>query len=314
MKTSIPEESIFYTYVYLDTRKPGRFSYGDFITFFYEPYYVGKGNGDRIFNHLRNSKSSKQNKHKYFKIKNIINDGYNPENSIIKIIDNIKEIDSLYFEKYLIKLIGRHDLNLGPLTNLTFGGDGISGYKFSEDMKEKLSNYGKYFWQTEYGIYLRNKRSIEDKGKKKSEETKEKMNIKRFGRKMSEETKKKISDANKGRKASEETKRKMSISRTGKKLSKESLVKMSKSQIKRYEKEIELYGEILKKNITDEGRVKLSKIGKINGNNRKGKTSHRKGKVLSEEHKKNLRKPKSEKGKENIKLAQKIRREKELKI
>ena len=35
---------IYYNYVYLDPRKPGRYIYDDInVSFLYEPYYVGKG-------------------------------------------------------------------------------------------------------------------------------------------------------------------------------------------------------------------------------------------------------------------------------
>ena len=40
------EDDVFYTYVYVDTRRPGNFSYkilGETLTFSYEPIYVGKG-------------------------------------------------------------------------------------------------------------------------------------------------------------------------------------------------------------------------------------------------------------------------------
>ena len=40
-----------YVYVYLDPRKPGKFIYNDF-SFEFEPFYVGKGYGDRAFGHL----------------------------------------------------------------------------------------------------------------------------------------------------------------------------------------------------------------------------------------------------------------------
>ncbi len=36
----------FYTYVYLDPRKPGKFVFGKY-EFEYEPFYVGKGSGRR---------------------------------------------------------------------------------------------------------------------------------------------------------------------------------------------------------------------------------------------------------------------------
>ena len=49
--------------------------------------------------------------------------------------------------------IGRHNLKKGPLTNLTDGGEGTSGYVYSKELREKISksfagknhpNYGKH--------------------------------------------------------------------------------------------------------------------------------------------------------------------------
>ena len=38
-------KNIHYTYIYLDPRKPGKFSYPNLkMSFLYEPFYVGKGN------------------------------------------------------------------------------------------------------------------------------------------------------------------------------------------------------------------------------------------------------------------------------
>jgi hypothetical protein len=46
----------FYVYIYLDPRKPGNFVYGDFL-FKFEPFYDGKGKGDRITEGLSNKKN-----------------------------------------------------------------------------------------------------------------------------------------------------------------------------------------------------------------------------------------------------------------
>jgi hypothetical protein len=42
-------------------------------------------------------------------------------------------------EKYLIAFYGRRDLGQGSLVNMTYGGDGIIGYKFTKSDIEKMS-------------------------------------------------------------------------------------------------------------------------------------------------------------------------------
>ena len=48
--------NIYYTYVYLDTRKSGFYSYSGLnnerFVFNYEPFYIGKGKNNRFKDHL----------------------------------------------------------------------------------------------------------------------------------------------------------------------------------------------------------------------------------------------------------------------
>lgn len=120
----------FYVYIYLDPRKSGKYMYGDYC-FLYEPFYVGKGKGKRI-NILRG-------RNQYFRNKiNKIKD-YGLEPFIIKLKENLDEHESFILESELIKLIGRRDLDKGPLINFTDGGEGVSGYKHTLITKKILS-------------------------------------------------------------------------------------------------------------------------------------------------------------------------------
>lgn len=42
-----------YLYIYLDPRKPGKFTYSKQVSFLFEPIYVGKGTGDRYLAHIK---------------------------------------------------------------------------------------------------------------------------------------------------------------------------------------------------------------------------------------------------------------------
>lgn len=106
----------FYVYVFLDSTKPGEWIYDD-LKFDFEPFYIGRGKLDRIINSKFDKKTFKSNKIKSIKEKG---------GEIIshKIFDNLSYEESNLIESQLIKQIGRRDLDLGPLTNLTDGGEG----------------------------------------------------------------------------------------------------------------------------------------------------------------------------------------------
>lgn len=114
---------MYYIYVYLDTRKKGSYSYGEFH-FEYEPFYVGKGVNDRYLSHLRIANGSRKGKNNRVvsKIKSILNDGYEP--LILKVIENLSKDDYGLYEVFLIQLIGKSCNESGPLLNIMNGGDG----------------------------------------------------------------------------------------------------------------------------------------------------------------------------------------------
>lgn len=122
----------YYVYVFLNKLKPGNFIYDD-IKFEYEPFYIGKGTGNRI----QSSKYDRECPFKVNKINKIIE--YGGEVLSVKLYNNLENFESLEIEKRLIKLIGRRDLGLGPLVNLTDGGDGRLSSPHSEDVKRKIS-------------------------------------------------------------------------------------------------------------------------------------------------------------------------------
>ena len=205
------KSNIFYTYIYLDPRKPGQYKYGDYI-FDHEPFYVGKGHSSQSIRHLQEIKNNYSTKwtgnlFKQRKIQNILNKGIEP--IILKIEENLFEVDAFNLEIWLIWAIGRYDLNLGSLTNLTDGGDGTSGWVHTDEWKLKVSEVMRgeknHFFGKKHKSETIKKFSITNKHPH-NEETKIKIgNSVRgekngfFGKKHSEETKLKISISQKRR-------------------------------------------------------------------------------------------------------------------
>ncbi len=92
-----------------------------------EPFYVGKG----LKNKYRAYSTSNRTKYWWNIVKKY---GYD----IIILEDNLTNEQSCEIEKYWIKRIGRRDLKLGTLVNLTDGGEGMDGYKMTENHKNNL--------------------------------------------------------------------------------------------------------------------------------------------------------------------------------
>lgn len=120
-----------YVYAYCDPRKPLNKTILD-IYFEFEPFYIGKGNHDRIYIHLYKSRH-KRNLPIYAKISKLQKLGYIIPIVICKELNSDEEACSI--EMMLIETIGRKDKNLGPLVNLSDGGEGC--YSMSEESKNK---------------------------------------------------------------------------------------------------------------------------------------------------------------------------------
>jgi len=123
-------DKVFYTYIYLDTRKPGVYNYGNY-SFDYEPMYVGKGKNNRWRDHWNYYKNWLG-----YKIKHIRESGLEPK--IIFQGENLDEKSAFNLEIELIITIGRRDLGTGPLVNFTEGGEGASGHIYTKKMKDKM--------------------------------------------------------------------------------------------------------------------------------------------------------------------------------
>lgn len=163
--------SDYYVYLYLDPTKETACHLN------YEPFYVGRGRGNRDRHHMKESEkyanasiseitARRLNINKIRKINKLVS--LNKPPIIIKIGENLTLEESKELEVALIQKYGRSFLGEGPLVNLTSGGEGrvvchagpfnpfygktVSsthrkklsdvhrGKKISEKQKEKISN------------------------------------------------------------------------------------------------------------------------------------------------------------------------------
>lgn len=127
----------FYVYVYLDPRYSGIFNYGT-ISFDHKPFYIGKGKNKRCYRAIEPNELQKEKKTiKRNYVEKLYSLGLKP--IIIKLFENLTEIESFEKEIELIKTIGRLKYKEGPLTNISEGGDGTSGWKHSKKSRKKIS-------------------------------------------------------------------------------------------------------------------------------------------------------------------------------
>lgn len=122
--------SNFFVYV-LQRPIKGYFVYGDY-SFRFEPFYVGKGQSNKYYDRIKRSLTG-GNPHKT----NILRKYDRIEISVLSVKN---EDEAVALEKLLIATIGRFDLNKGPLTNKTDGGEGMSG---SLALCKKVAQYSR---------------------------------------------------------------------------------------------------------------------------------------------------------------------------
>lgn len=102
------------------------------------PFYVGKGVGDRAFYHLSTSAlNSYENRHKTNTILKAQREG---KQVFVEFIQtNMREQDAYDLEREVVFKYGRRNDGSGILTNKTDGGIGVLGYRHTEETRKVLS-------------------------------------------------------------------------------------------------------------------------------------------------------------------------------
>jgi hypothetical protein len=133
----------FYVYIYFDPRVPGDYII-EGVKYNFKPVYIGKGKGNRCTTHLSSRRKKSYKLHNL--IKHLRNSQIEPIYSIVKEFQS--ESDAHLYEQRLISEIGREDRGVGPLFNLTDGGEGIVGLQCTDDNREVKRKNTTAFWNS----------------------------------------------------------------------------------------------------------------------------------------------------------------------
>jgi group I intron endonuclease len=194
-----------------------------------EPFYVGKGQGGRAYYPCRN---------RYFN--NIIKKLGFENVAVVILHEGLTEEEALEYEVYYIAVY-KDEFGF-KLSNMTDGGEGITGYHHTEETREKLAKVMREIRVGENAPMF---------GKTHSKQSRLKMSKARIG----------VQPANKGVPMPPAAKEKMRRKLTGRKLSDEARAKTKLA--------------FLGKNHSEEAKERISKVNSGKGNGMFGKPSPR---------------------------------------
>lgn len=127
---------MYYIYAYIDPRNN-------------LPFYIGKGKGERKFDHLSENTSKKENKEKFKIIQELLSLGLAP--IITELESNISnELLAYNREDFYILSYGRKGIEPnGILTNRTIGGKHPPVPVWDSNRKQQHSEWNKNYWTEE---------------------------------------------------------------------------------------------------------------------------------------------------------------------
>lgn len=200
-----------------------------------KPFYVGMGRGKRWLHHEWARSLTKRSPKTNTVKKTLRVLGEVPK---IKVAEGLSRLAAADLERALIAAIGRYPE--GPLVNITEGGEGSSGYRWTTESRRRLSeiarrrpvDYGKLarMHESNRGRPLtaahRAKIAAGNRAKDVSAVTRQRMSEAAKKRRASDETRQRLADVNRGRKHSPETVAKMRRAKLGKPMSAEAKAKL----------------------------------------------------------------------------------------
>jgi len=181
------ERRDFYVYAYFDPTSD-------------TPFYIGRGTKYRDVSHLTPAELRKPS---FFhnKLAKLLTSGHRP--LVVRLLSDLTHEESNFWEQFFIVSLGRRNdaNNLGPLCNLTNGGDGNKGYRATEETRLKNAK--------------RAQGNTNRRGQKHNDEARRKIKIARASQVITETHKAALRVAFRGRTHTDAARELMRVSATG---------------------------------------------------------------------------------------------------